>query len=157
MSEGNRGHLLPMFRKMIGWYDDGVSGILDVGCGSLCGAFTEKYGSRYVGLDVEKSPHKKTVVGDAHDLSRYADGGFHVVTLFSVIEHLKEPYKALKEATRVAKRAVVVTTDLTAADKDTSDNHYYAWTPKTLNHLLNEFGRGKVWVEMNILCGAIEK
>ena len=153
----SRWHLLPLFRKFIGWYDDGVGKILDVGCGSLCEAFTEKYGDRYVGLDVETSPYPKTVVGDAHDLSRYADNSFRVVTLFSVIEHLKEPYKALGEAVRVAERAVIITTDLTEADKNRSDNHYYSWTPKTLKRLLGDFGGAKTWDEMNILCGAIEK
>lgn len=153
----NRDHLIPMFRKMIGWYDDGVGGILDVGCGRLHQAFKKTYGERYTSLDLPSTPFPKSVEGDAHNLSRFADGGFHIVTMFSVIEHLKEPYKALKEATRVAKRVVIITTDLTEADKDRSDNHYYAWTPKTLNHLLNEFGHGKVWTEMNILCGAIEK
>jgi ubiquinone/menaquinone biosynthesis C-methylase UbiE len=146
-----------MFRKMIGWYDDGVGEILDVGSGQLYPAFRKTYGERYVGLDLPSTPFPKTVEGDAHDLSRFADGNFHLVTMFSVIEHLKEPYRALGEAIRVARRAVILTTDLTQADKDRSNCHYYAWTPKTLNQLLSLFGKARVWTEMDVLCGVIEK
>lgn len=153
----SREHLLPLFKKMIGWYDDGVGGILDVGCGQLCEAFTSSYGKRYVGLDLESSQYKKTVAGDAHDLSRYEDDSFHLVTAFSVIEHLKEPYRALSEMNRVAKHAVIVTTDFTQADKDRVSDHYYAWTPKTLLQLLSMFGKAKTWTEMSVLCGVIEK
>jgi len=155
MSE--RFHLFPMFKKMIGWFDDGVGGILDVGCGSLCEAFTSAYKGRYVGLDLPNSPYPKTVEGDAHDLSRYSDGSFHLVTMFSVIEHVHEPYRALSEAARVARRAVIVTTDLTEADKNRSPSHYYSWTPKTLNQFLSLFGKAKTWTEMDVLCGVIEK
>jgi len=163
----DREFLLPLFKKIIGRYDDGYSRILDVGCGSLCEPFIKIYGERYVGLDVPSSLYPKTglwVEGDAHDLSQYPDNSFDIVTMFSVLEHLYDPYVGLSEAIRVAKKVVIITTDYMQTDKDRAVDHYYAWTPKTLLHLLTLFGKAKTWTEgsivpsvMDVLCGVIEK
>lgn len=153
----DRIRLVPMFTKTLGWYVNDESRILDVGCGSLCNEFHRVYGERYVGLDTGDAPYVKDVTGDAHDLSRFPDDSFDVVTLWSVVEHLYNPYQALKEAIRVAKKAVILTTDYTEKDKNRSHNHYYAWTEKTFNKFLSLFGKSKVWVEMDILCGVVEK
>jgi ubiquinone/menaquinone biosynthesis C-methylase UbiE len=163
----DREFLLPIFKKMIGLYDDGCSRILDVGCGSLCEPFTKTYGKRYVGLDTPSTSYPKNglwVEGDAHNLSQYPENSFGIVTMFSVLEHLYDPYVGLSEAIRVAKKAVIITTDYTQKDKDGAADHYYAWTPKTLLQLLSLFGKAKTWTEgsvvprvADILCGVIEK
>ena len=158
MSDMSREHLIPEFTNLIKWYDkDGVSRILDVGCGTLHQSFKRIYGERYTSLDLSSTPFPKSVPGDAHDLSMFHDDSFDIVTMWSVIEHLKEPYKALSEAIRVAKTVVTLSTDFTERDKNMSDNHYYSWTQKTLNHLLSEFGESKTWVAGNILWGVIKK
>ncbi|OIQ59000.1 class I SAM-dependent methyltransferase [Neomoorella thermoacetica] len=83
---------------------------LDIGGGTGTNAavigrnFTEKYS-----LDIKIPPVEKRmpgviyIQGDAHCL-QYDDNFFDVVSLFSVIEHLKNPQVALKEAARVLKQ-----------------------------------------------------
>lgn len=153
----DRLNLVQMFTKIIGWYRKPDETILDVGCGSLCDAFHNIYGGKYVGTDIEDSPYKKDIICDAHDLSRFKDGSFDIVTLWSVVEHLYNPYVALREAKRVARKAVIITTDFTEADKNRSPNHYYSWTHKTFSQFLSLFGKHKTWVENDIMCGVIEK
>lgn len=157
MTMSDRLKILPMFQKMIGWYFKPGCTILDIGCGSLCDEFHKLYGDKYIGTDIGSSPYKKDVICDAHDLSIFEDDSFDIVTLFSVVEHLCDPYVALKEAKRVARKAVILTTDFTEADKNRSPNHYYSWTHKTFNRFLSLFGKHNTWIENDILCGVIEK
>ncbi len=85
---------------------------LDIGAGGLVNSVTfgKNFAKTYAldtsfsNDDISKAqsvlPSIQTAVGDAHKLP-YADQMFDVVTMISVIEHLKIPEKALREAMRV--------------------------------------------------------
>jgi 2-polyprenyl-3-methyl-5-hydroxy-6-metoxy-1,4-benzoquinol methylase len=47
--------------------------------------------------------------GDVCDLSRFSDQSFDVAVLAEVLEHVGEPWRALREAGRVAKRVLITT------------------------------------------------
>ncbi|MDA0180038.1 methyltransferase domain-containing protein [Solirubrobacter phytolaccae] len=96
--------------------------LLDVGCGE--GVVTEHLaarlppGARVVGLDRDvpklraawatRDARVELITGDAHALP-FADGSFDVVTLIEMLQLVTDPAQALAEATRVARRGVVVT------------------------------------------------
>lgn len=97
--------------------------LLDVGCGE--GRVTEHLaarlapGARVVGLDrdvpqlraawaAREAPGVERITGDAHALP-FADDAFDVVTLIEMLQLVSDPPRALDEALRVARRAIVVT------------------------------------------------
>ncbi len=95
--------------------------LLEVGCGE--GIVTERVAkrlgrqARVVGLDLDV-PQLRTawerregpafVTGDAHDLP-FADHEFDVVALVESLQLIADPQRALAEATRVARRGLLVT------------------------------------------------
>jgi ubiquinone/menaquinone biosynthesis C-methylase UbiE len=97
--------------------------ILDVGCGE--GIVTRRMaasglpaGARVAGLDVD-SPRLRGawarggagveyVVGDAQALP-FADGEFDLVSLVEMLQLVEQPHRAVAEAARVARSAVLVT------------------------------------------------
>ncbi len=100
--------------------DASPSSVLDVGCGE--GVVTRRLAAaaagRVVGLDLA-SPRLQAawdgdagrvdyVVGDAQALP-FADGEFDLVSLVEMLQLVVEPDRALAEAARVARTAVLVT------------------------------------------------
>jgi len=136
----HRLRLMPSFIEIIMEYAGEPDSILDVGCGPLRGAFKKRFGDRYTGLDLPSSPYPKDCEGDAGALP-FGDDSFDAVTAWSVIEHLPCPYGGIMEMVRVARRVVLMTTDLSPHDRDGDPTHLYCWTPKILGHLLRRTGR----------------
>ena len=94
--------------------------VLDVGCGEgiVTRRIARSLDGRVVGLDVD-SPRLRAawdgaatrveyVVGDAQALP-FADGEFDLVSLVEMLQLVEDPDRALAEAARVARRAVIVT------------------------------------------------
>lgn len=130
--------------------------ILDIGCGALCKRFHEAFGDRYLGTDVEDSPHPKDEVVNAEYIP-YVDG-FDVVTAWSVIEHVENPMNALRSMTRASKHYVLLSTDLTENDKNNDPTHLYSWTPTVWQRFLMHPGyKAWVWSDYNIMFGGVDK
>lgn len=75
---------------------------LDLGCGE-CKAklLIQRLGYEWVGIDIE--PNRKiTVLGDGHSLP-FSSKAFDLVIAVAVLEHFKNPWKALWEVNRVLK------------------------------------------------------
>jgi len=100
--------------------DAAPDSVLDVGCGE--GIVTRRLaraaGGRVVGLDVE-SPRLRAawaaagegveyVVGDAQTLP-FGDDEFDLVSLVEMLQLVEDPGRAVEEAARVARSAVIVT------------------------------------------------
>jgi SAM-dependent methyltransferase len=80
-----------------------VSVLLDVGCGKApYHSLYEQYASKVILTDREPRAPALSVVGDAQHLP-FADHVCDCIVLTEVVEHLKEPESALKEAARVLK------------------------------------------------------
>lgn len=78
------------------------SRVLDIGCGYQ--HYRGVIDGNYTGLDIV--PRRGCVIGDAHSLP-FEDNSFDLALMIDVIEHLRSPDTALKEALRVAKRVLV--------------------------------------------------
>jgi predicted SAM-dependent methyltransferase/glycosyltransferase involved in cell wall biosynthesis len=103
---------LPPEMHRIDWIKSKVSlndRILEVGCAeNPCWAGTP---FNVVTLDKSVRPDEQCfpdVVADAASLP-YPDNSFDVVNLGELLEHVEDPQKVLSEATRVAKKKVIVT------------------------------------------------
>ena len=94
--------------------------VLDIGCGEgiVTRRIARSTSGRVAGLDVE-SPRLRAawegagrrvdyVVGDAQALP-FADDEFDLVSLVEMLQLVEDPDRALAEAARVARRAVIVT------------------------------------------------
>lgn len=100
--------------------------ILDVGCatGEYCVLLT-RLGFSCVGADY--NPDYVRIAREKHgveahcvraDTLEYADKSFDTVLLFEILEHLKDPGPVLREARRVARKNVLITTpDCTDLEK----------------------------------------
>lgn len=158
MSTTHREILVPTFVKFIEQLAGDPESILDVGCGPLRASFRRYYGKRYKGLELKGSPYKKDLIGDAHEMSKLKDGSYDVVTGWSLLEHLHSPTQAIKEMTRIAEKIVIVSTDLTDADRDRDPTHLFCWTQKVLHQFLAQTGYPvHTWTERDILFGAVIK
>lgn len=127
--------------------------LLDVGCGLLDPLFKEHFKDAYLGIDIYG---RHDSLADIQYLP-FRDGSFDLVTAWSVIEHVKNPYLCVKEMLRVSSHKVILTTDFTAQHKDGDPDHLYSWTPKTFKQFLLLHGYP---VEVSIttgIMGVIEK
>jgi SAM-dependent methyltransferase len=119
----------PIARRMMSGFFAALDGLveraapadlLEVGCGE--GIVTERIGralapgARVVGLDLEDPALRAAwaqragpefVAGDAHALP-FADGAFDVVALIESLQLIHDPDRALAEAVRVSRRALIV-------------------------------------------------
>lgn len=93
--------------------------LLDVGCGEgiVTRRMAARSGARATGLDLESDrlaplwaadASVEYVVGDAQALP-FDDDAFDLVSLVEMLQLVSEPDRALAEAARVARRAVIVT------------------------------------------------
>jgi len=89
--------------------------ILDVGCGNKSPSRTKKFFQKcvYYGIDKEFYNLSKEDIDkidrffkkdlDIDDLSDIEDGEFDYVIMSHILEHLKDPYKLVKEVTKKVK------------------------------------------------------
>lgn len=142
----HRRNLVPKFISYIEKYCPNPSKLLDVGAGPIGVLFKSHYKDRYMGLDLY-GEHES--IADAEHLP-FKDSLFDLVTAWTVVEHLKNPYLCIKEMLRVSNYMVMLTVGYTRQDMDADPTHFYAWTPKTFKQLLELYGYP---VEVSISTG----
>jgi ubiquinone/menaquinone biosynthesis C-methylase UbiE len=105
--------------------------ILDIGCGSKPLGF--------INVDLRK-PTRKTqnfVLADACFLP-FIKECFAISYSSHCLEHLKNPFNAIKEWHRVTKKQLVIRIP-SQYWRDLTFDHYYSWNPETLTNLLSQF------------------
>lgn len=116
----------------------GGSTILDVGCGNgkyvldLSEKGVDIKGIDYQEFDSWRQNPSLFTVADIMNLP-FGDNSFDTVTLFEVLEHIKEPVKALKECYRVCSQNLIITVpncDITPGMRNSLVT-YYHYTDET--------------------------
>lgn len=109
-----------MASKLLSFPLNGCS-VLEICCGSGMGAeIYSKMGGRVTGLDLSSNAIERArerarrhgfeadfIVGDA-ELVNFPDRSFDVVTVHDGLHHLPNPYLAIAEMARIAKKAIIV-------------------------------------------------
>jgi len=132
-----------------------ITTVLDLGCGHLRERLRADFGDKYWGTDINPSCPCDEVM-DA-EKNHYEDA-FHVVSAFSVIEHVENPMLMLRLMLRACKVGVIVSTDFQRVDMDGDPDHLYAWTPKVFRQFMSRVGtRQNVWHDGNVLFGVTYK
>jgi SAM-dependent methyltransferase len=118
--------------------------LLDIGCGSKWReSLVREFIDEYVGLDHEESQHDRSVVdvvGTAYEIPQ-PDESYDSVLCTSVLEHLEEPGRALREAFRVLRPGgVAVYTMPMFWHLHEQPRDFYRYTRHGLEHLFTEAG-----------------
>lgn len=108
---------------------------LDIGCG---GSPYAGYFPNRVAIDISKS-RSTELLADAHSLP-FRDASFDVILCTEVLEHLKEPQRAIEEMERVLIDGgkLILTTRFIFPLHDTPDD-YYRFTKYGLRYLLRNW------------------
>jgi len=128
------------------------SKVLDVGCnGGSLGIHFLNNGCHVNGIDIVKDLVEKAkrrgifaIEGEAEDLSHYDDESFDYVTCGEVLEHLYDPFEAVKEAYRVLKKGgkyilSVPHPSSFMCDDKLGDYHHQNFTLEMLNTLIYSY------------------
>lgn len=106
----------------------------------------EALGYKWVGFDVVEN-RNLSLVADAHDLP-FANNTFNIVFMYSVIEYLRNPWKALEEAHRVLKEGSPLFGSV--AFVDPFDDTYFCFSHWGVERLLKDTGFKLLWLEPGI-------
>jgi SAM-dependent methyltransferase len=130
--------------------DFGRLRVLDVGCGPKpYFPFFEPYASEYVGVDVDNPAAELT--GAVEDLP-VADGSFELVLCTQVLEHAREPQRAVAELARVvAPGGRVLASTHGVQVYHPSPEDLWRWTHTGLERLFTEHGN---WRAVTVRPGA---
>jgi len=91
-------------------------------------------------LHIGGIPNVKAILMDAEDI-KLQEESFDVVTALEVLEHIRDPEKALSEAIRVSKRFVVVSVP---SKEDNNPEHIHLFNQAVLHDMLNKIDISKV-------------
>jgi ubiquinone/menaquinone biosynthesis C-methylase UbiE len=119
---------------------------LEVGCGSS--PYVNYFPNR-IGLDIRKTTNVN-IVGDAHFLP-FKDENFDVILCTEVLEHLKDPKKAINEMKRILKSGgKLILTARFIFPVHGALNDYSRLTKSGLFYLLNDWKIEEIVEESNI-------
>ena len=118
--------------------------ILDVGSGTPSGSHVFLNGENVIHVDRDRRAHHLEVVCDIHALPFKGppdwEPAFNVVHASHILEHIENPWQAVKELKRVASRTVIIKVPNGIHYRLYDDpNHIYSWNSVTLKNLLKRF------------------
>jgi 2-polyprenyl-3-methyl-5-hydroxy-6-metoxy-1,4-benzoquinol methylase len=151
---------LPRVRRVIGALRGlGATSLVDLGSGR--GAFlwpvvdampelaviaVDRLAHRAVDIDAVRRGGVARVRAARMDATALAlaDGAADVVTVLEVLEHLADPAAAVREAVRVARRAVIATVP---SHPDDNPEHIHLFAPADLERMFRAAGATRVSIE----------
>jgi SAM-dependent methyltransferase len=119
---------------------------LDLGCDNRL--YEKDFPGEYVGLDVISWERAPDIIADAA-LLPFRSQTFDAVVAFDLLEHLKEPIQAVKEARRILKRGgtfLATTPHLLSPGSWLDLTHRSHWTEQQLRRILaNAFQQVEIY------------
>lgn len=116
--------------------------VIDVGCGDMpFKKFIVQVADRYDTIDVERRVPEVTFTSDIHDMNVLADGSYDTAICLEVIEHVPDPFRALRELARVVKPGgylILSAPHLSRLHEEPHD--YYRYTKYGLERAITDAG-----------------
>lgn len=135
--------ILGLYKILIPLLGKHVKGVtLDIGCGDM--PFKKNILDKtdsYEGLDIKKRNPDTKYIGDVQDMNMIKNDSMDTVLLFQVLEHVKNPEKALKEIYRILKtdgKLIISVPHLSRLHEIPHD--YFRYTKYGLRHRLEKSG-----------------
>lgn len=125
--------------------------ILDVGSGTPSASHVSQFGENVLHVDIDRRISRLGVVCDIHHLpfrgalrtvayGEVEPPPFGIVHASHVLEHVENPYQAVKELGRVSSHTVIVKVPNGMHYRlHDHANHIYSWNSVTLRNLLKRF------------------
>ncbi len=135
--------LLSQYKKLVPVLNKYAKGVvIDVGCGDAPYLDIVKNNiSQYDTFDVEERDVKVTYLGDIQNMEKVPDNKYDTVLNFDVLEHVKEPRKAISEMCRVLKNGGKIIISVPHLSRlHEVPNDYYRFTQYGLKYLLEKEG-----------------
>jgi SAM-dependent methyltransferase len=116
--------------------------LIDLGCGDMpfC-SFIITQVDTYDSLDLYPRTDHVTFVGDVQDLSMCTDESYDTVICLEVLEHVKDPFRAVHEMGRILKPDGYLILSVPHLSRLHDEPHdYYRYTRHGLSYLLEQAG-----------------
>jgi len=115
---------------------------IDVGCGDM--PYKNLLSSQirvYDTFDTERKVPGVKYIGDIHNMSKINDNSYDSILCLQVLEHVKNPTKALKELYRILKLGGVIILSVPHLSRlHEEPNDFYRYTKHGLNYLFDSVG-----------------
>ena len=114
--------------------------ILDIGSGTSNSRHKFFVHPNAIHVDISRKAFHLEVQCDAHFLP-FQDGSFDCVQASHILEHLRNPFQAISEIRRVARKVAIIKIPNASCDRlyHPSSDHIYGWTQYNFENLLRMF------------------
>lgn len=115
---------------------------IDIGCGDMpFKMLIEKQVTQYDTLDTEKRAENVTYIADVCNMDMIKDATYDSAICLQVLEHVADPFKAMREVNRILKKGSVLVCSVPHLSRLHEEPHdYYRYTKYGLEHLFKSSG-----------------
>ena len=123
--------------------------LIDIGCGDMpFRSLIERYISQYDSIDIERRVSDVKYIGDVQKMNMIDNESYDSALCLEVLEHVKNPVKAISEIHRVLKKGGKLVCSVPHLSRlHEEPNDYYRYTKYGLMYLFQSSGFNVIYIE----------